>query len=167
MGFVEGMVLCIIGGWLNSLLYSKYLRKKNKGWIFWFAIIWVGGLITFDFLIYIDIIDARWFEVIPWIDIPDTVSSTVIGRYWMFTPGAMIGFPIPMDTNFYGPVWHIFALFLFISYIWWFTIGQNLGRFMYGRLEYEKGAWYLMRSTKMIKRSMDKMETKRKQEKQT
>lgn len=156
--------MCFIGGWLNSYLYSYHLRKKHKGWIFWFAIIWIGGFITLDFLIYIDIIQAYWFEAIPWIDIPDDISPSTVGRYWMFTPGAMFGFPqqLPVD-NYDGFVWHIFALFLFISYIWWFTIGQNMGRFMYGRLEYERGAWYLMRSTKMIKRSMKKLE-KRKQQ---
>lgn len=168
MSFIEGMTLCFIGGWLNSFLYSKSLRKRNKGWLFWFALIWVGGLITFDFLIYIDIIDVRLFEFLPWIDIPDNIDPSVVGRYWMFTPGVMFfndTFQIP-GTNFFGPVWHIFALFLFISYIWWFTIGQNLGRFMHGRLEFEKGASYLMRSTKMIKRSKDKMEAKQEQEKQ-
>jgi len=162
MGFIEGMILCFIGGWLNSYLYSKYLRKKNRGWLFYFALIWLGGIITFDLLIYIDIVDARLFEVIPWIDIPNNIDPSVVGRYWMFTPGSMIGIPMPLPvTDYYGIVWHVFALFFFISYIWWFTIGQNLGRFMFGRLEFEKGASYLMRSTKMIKRSLDKMEEKR------
>lgn len=162
MGFLEGLIISFIGGWINSYLYSKYLRKRNKGWIFWFAILWLGALLTLDLLIYMDIISVYAFEAFPWIDIPDNVSPSVAGRYWMFTPGLMFGLPIELPVmNYYGAVWHVFAMFFFISYIWWFTIGQNLGRFMYGRLEYEMGAWYLMRSTKMIKRSMDKQEKKK------
>jgi len=164
MGFIEGMVICFIGGWLNSYLYSNYLRKKNKGWIFWFAIIWIGAVLTLDFLIYINVINAYLFTWFLWIDIPATVNAAEFGRYWMFTPGLMFGVPFELPvTSYTGFVWNIFALFFFISYIWWFTIGQNLGRFMYGRLEYEKGAWYLMRTTKMIKKSKEKLEKKQAQ----
>ena len=162
MGFIEGMILCFIGGWLNSYLYRKYLRKKNRAYILWFGIWWCGGLITFDFLIYIDVINANWFEVFPWIHIPDTIHPSVVGRYWMFTPGAMFGLPMPLPVeNYFGTVWHIFAIFFFLSYIFSFTIGQNLGRFMHGRLTFEKGAWFLFRSTKMIQKSKEKIEKKK------
>jgi len=142
------MTVCFIGGWVNSYLYSNYLRKKNKGWLFWFALIWLGAIITFDFLIYVNIIKANWF-LWPWIQIPNGVDP---GKYWMFNPFLMFGIQLKSqiipDAGF---VWDIFALFFLISYIWWFIIGQNLGRVMYGRLEYEKGIWYLFRKTKRIK----------------
>jgi hypothetical protein len=164
MGFAEGMVICFIGGWLNSYLYSNHFRKKHRGFLFWFAVLFVGGLITLDYLIYINIIDVRLFNVIPWINLPTNVPASEIGQYWMFTPGLMIGLPIDLQiTSFNGAGWDLFALLFFISYIWWFTIGQNLGRFWHGRLTYEKGAWYLMRSTKMVKRSMKKLEKKQQQ----
>ena len=164
MGFAEGLLICFIGGFLNSYLYSYHLRKKNRGWIFWFALIWLGFIITLDFLIYIDVISAYWFEALPWIDIPDRIAPSVVGRYWMFTPGLMFGIPLELPVNnYFGFAWHVLACLFFVSYIFWFTIGQNLGRFMFGRLEYEKGAWYLLRSTKMIKKSLEELE-RRKQE---
>ena len=165
MGFIEGMIICHIGGWLNSYLYSYHFRKKHKGFLFWFAVLFCGAMMAFDYLIYINIINARLFEIIPWINIPTTISDSQVGPYWMFTPGLMFGWSQDVSTNYSLPGWNILALFLFISYIWWFTIGQNLSRFMFGRLTYEKGAWYLMRSTKMVKRSMDKLEKKQQKRK--
>jgi hypothetical protein len=160
MGFIEGMIICHIGGWLNSYMYSYHFRKKHRGFLFWFAVLFVGGFITFDFLIYVNIINARLFEIIPWINIPSNIDATEVGAYWMFTPGVMFGLSQDVSNSYSLPGWNVIAFFLFISYIWWFSIGQNLGRFMFGRLTYEKGAWYLMRSTKMLKRSINKLEKK-------
>ncbi len=168
MGFIEGMIICFIGGWVNSFLYSYHFRKKHRGFLFWFAVLYIGGFIVLDYLIYTNFIDVQGISnLIPWINIPTNIASTEIGQYWMFTPGLMFGFPIDLQiTSFIGPGWHIFALFLFLSYIWWFTIGQNLGRFMFGRRSYEKGAWYLFRSTKAFKRSIERLQKKQqKQEK--
>lgn len=165
MGFVEGLLICFIGGWLNSYLYSYHLRKKHKAWIFWFAILWIGIVLTIDILIYVNILNAYWLEsLLPWVTLPDRINPQEVGRYWMFTPGLMFGIPLELGvSSFKGLGWDLFALILFVSYIWWFTIGQNLGRFMYGRLEYEKGVWYLLRSTKMIKHSKDKLEKRQQQ----
>ena len=99
MGFVEGMIICFIGGGLNS------------------------------YLIYINVINAKWFEIIPWIHIPSNIPASEVGQYWMFTPGVMFGLGGCFDlqiTYFNGLGWDLFAFILFISYIWWFTIGQNL-----------------------------------------
>lgn len=154
MGFAEGVILCFLGGWLNSYLYKAHLRKRNKGWIFWFALLWLGAFITIDFIIYVNLFDPR--SIFPWLQIN---KNQDVGRYYMFTPGLLIGLPLELPvTNYDGVAWNIFALIFFISYIWWFTIGQNLGRLMYGRLEYEKGVWYLLRSTKMIKHSKEKLD---------
>lgn len=162
LGFIEGMIFCFIGGWINSYLYSYHLRKKHKGWIFWFALLWLGSILTIDVLIYLNLLNVYAFEVFPWIHIPENVAPKEVGKYWMFTPGIMLGinvFVLPVD-NFNAVGWNLFAVFLFISYVWWFTIGQNLGRFMYGRLIYERGAWYLLRSTKMIRKSKSKLDKK-------
>lgn len=151
------MMFCFIGGWLNSYIYRKYLRKRNKGYLFWCAVIFLGALFTLDMLIYMNFIDVHLL-LWPWIKIPKGVNP---GRYWMFNPFLMFGIQLKsaiIPDN--GLVWDLFALFFFVSYIWWFTIGQNLGRFMYGRLTYERGAWYLARSTNMIKKSKEKLERK-------
>ncbi|MHA1437290.1 MAG: hypothetical protein ACTSPD_06905 [Promethearchaeota archaeon] len=160
MSFVEGMILCFIGGWINSYLYSNYLRKKNKGWLFWFAFIFIGCVLGFDILVYLNIIDIRLLLWAPWIEIPSGVNA---GKYYMWNPGLLIGIQFKSEIlPGTGIIWEIFAVFLFVSYIWWFTIGQNMGRIMYGRLQYEKGAWYLLRTTKMMKKSKDKLEKKSK-----
>ncbi|MHA1273728.1 MAG: hypothetical protein ACTSQP_13190 [Promethearchaeota archaeon] len=157
MSFVEGMIICFIGGWLNSYLYSYHLKKKNRAWIFWFAVIWIAAVMSLDVLIYLNIIDVRLI-LLPWIKIPKGVD---VGRYYMWNPGLILGIQFKSQIiPGTGIVWEIWALMIFISYIWWFTIGQNLGRFMYGRLTYERGVWYLLRSTKMIKRSKEKLEKK-------
>ncbi|MHA1338037.1 MAG: hypothetical protein ACTSPW_20245 [Promethearchaeota archaeon] len=160
MSFIEGMFLCFIGGWINSYIYRKYLRKRNKGWLFWFALIFVGGIMTFDILIYTNIIDIRKLIWAPWVSIPKDVDA---GRYYMWNPGLLLGIQFKSHiTPGTGFVWELFAYTLFLSYIWWFTIGQNMSRVMYGRLQYERGAWYLLRTTKMVKKSLDKLEAKSK-----
>ncbi|MFX1276783.1 MAG: hypothetical protein ACFFBP_00220 [Promethearchaeota archaeon] len=161
MSFFEGMMLCFLCGWLNSYLYSYHFSKNHKGFLFWFAVIFLGILIILDCLIFFNIINARLFTVIPWIRIPETIVFADVGKYWLFTPGLIFGFPLEFPViNYNGLVWNFYAIIFMISYIWWWVIGQNCGRFMYGRQEYEKGAWYLLRSTKKVKKSRDKLEKK-------
>ncbi len=155
VSFVDALVLAFLGGWLNSYLYRKYLRKHNRGWIFWFAVIWLAVLIVVDALIYVNIINIM--DILG-MECPKGVDP---GKYWMFNPIVVFVFNLEPILPGNGVVWDIYALMFFVSYIWWFTIGQNLGRFMYGRLEYERGAWFLLRSTKMIKKSKDKLEKKK------
>ena len=150
--------MCFIGGWINSFLYRKYLRAKNRGWLFWFAILFLGGAITLDMLIYYNVLDIR---IIPWINIPKNANP---GKYYMFNPGLMFGLNLGTINPTDDLIWDVYALFFMISYIWWFTIGQNLSRFMYGRLTYEQGAWYILRTTKMIKRSKEKLEKQQEKE---
>jgi hypothetical protein len=93
----------------------------------------------------------------PGLKIPKSVDP---GKYWMFNPGLMFGINLGPILPGKEMAWNLFAAILFISYIWWFVIGQNMGRTMYGRLSYEKGVMYLMRSTKMVKKSKEKLEKK-------
>ena len=156
MSFIDGMVLCFIGGFLNSYLYRRYLRKRNRGWILWFAMIFLITIITYDLLIFFNIIDVR--GLFPFLNIPLGVNA---GVYYSFNPIILLLFQynapiVPIDSI----IWVVFASFFIISYIFWFTIGQNLGRFLFGRLTFERGAWYLFRSTKSIKRSKEKFEKK-------
>lgn len=149
MSFIEGMILCFIFGWLNSYFYSYHFSKKHKGFLFWFETFFLVTLIIFDILIYLNILNARWFTIIPWIKIPETVDLTNIGKYWLFTPGLIIGIPLELPViNYDGFVWNIYAIIFILSYVCWWTLGQNLGRIMYGRQEFERGIWYLLRPTK-------------------
>lgn len=78
----------------------------------------------------------------------------------MFNPGLIFGLQLGPILPGDEMAWNLFATILFISYVWWFSIGQNMGRIMYGRLPYEKGVMYLLRSTKMVKKSKEKLEKK-------
>jgi len=159
MSFIGGMVICFFGGFFNSLIYRKYLRKRNKGWLAWFGMLFLGAIISVNLIIYFNIIDIRILNVIPWINISEGIDDP--GKYWMFTPGLGFGTPLELPvTSYTGFIWHIYAFFFLISYIWWFTIGQNMGRFMFGRLTYEKGSYWLMRPTTSVKKSKEKFERK-------
>ncbi|MFO8019430.1 MAG: hypothetical protein R6U96_12425 [Promethearchaeia archaeon] len=163
MSFIGGLIFCFWGGWFNSYLYSYHLRKNHKGALFWFAVFFLSILILFNILIFYNIFNVQIFsKPFPWINLPSGVNE---GRYWMFTPGVLLGIPLELPVkNYCGLVWDVFALFIYLSYIFWFIIGQNLGRFIYGRLTYEKGAWYLLRSTKMVQRSKRKLEKRKKRQ---
>lgn len=156
MSFIEGLIICFFGGWINSYLYSYHLRKNHKGALFWIAFIFLSLIILSNVLIFYNIFDVGIFRALPWINLSSEIN---LGKYWMFTPGLIVGLPMELPVkNYNGLAWDLFAIFFYFSYIFWFIIGQNLGRFMYGRLSYEKGAWYLLRSTKMIQRSKKKLE---------
>ncbi|MGV9199109.1 MAG: hypothetical protein ACOC4M_09735 [Promethearchaeia archaeon] len=163
MSFIGTLIICFWAGWINSYLYSYHLKKKHRGALFWCAFLFLSTLIIFDFLIFYDLFDVHIFSLIfPWIHFPKGLAA---GRYWLFTPGLLLGNPLEIPVeNYQGLVWEVFAFINYISYIFWFIIGQNLGRFMYGRRTYEKGAWYLLRSTKMIQRSKKKLEKRKKKQ---
>lgn len=159
MSFIDGMVLCFIGGFLNSYLYRKYLRKRHRGWILWFAMIFLIAIITVDILIFFNVLDVR--TLFPFMNIPSGVDA---GRYWSFNPIILLLFQfnspiVPTESI----IWAIFAGFFIISYIFWFAIGQNMGRFLFGRLTFERGVSYLFRSTNSIKKSKEKFEKKSQQ----
>lgn len=79
MSFVEGMIICFIGGWLNSWLYSRHLRKKNKASLVWFAIVYVGFFLTLDVLIYTNTINIKSITILAWIKIPKVSIPENIG----------------------------------------------------------------------------------------
>ena len=110
-------------------------------------------------MIYTNIINARWFTIIPWIQIPETIHFTDIGKYWLFTPGLIIGIPLELPVkNYDGFVWNVYAIIFMLSYICWWTIGQKWGSIMYGRREFERGIWYLLRPIKKNKKNPSKSE---------
>ncbi len=155
MSFVEGLYLCFIGGLLNSFLFRKYLKERNRAWLANFAIIWLVAIYAVDLLIFTNVIHPTVF--FPWIVIPSDIQNP--GLYYMFTPGLLIGMPLEISVA-EGLGVAILAHLLFVSYLWWFTIGQNMGKFIFGRRTHERGVMWLMRSTKMIKRSQEKLEKK-------
>ena len=105
MSFIDGMVLCFIGGFLNSYLYRKYLRKRNRGWILWFAMIFLIAIITYDCLIFFNVIDIR--TLFPFLNIPLGVDA---GRYYSFNPLILLLFNF--NSGIIDPKWHTWRLVL-------------------------------------------------------
>lgn len=140
---------------MNSFLYRKYLRKRNKAAHFYLGVLTLGGTIVLDALIYLNVF--LWpYMIFPWIQVPPGITD--LGMYWTFNPGIMWGLPpanpIMPDSN----TANIYLLVLLFCYFTVWREGANLGRVMFGRLTHERGFMYLMRTTKMIARSKNKLE---------
>ena len=115
MGFLEGLILSFVAGWINSYLYRKYLRKRNKDWIVFLAVIFLSILWMIDSLIYFDIINMTWLNFLPWVSIP----SIDQGKYFLWN--SFIVFGIDFHIN-HQPGMELIACFLLISYLFWYYL---------------------------------------------
>lgn len=149
MSFLEGLIGNFLFGWLNSYLYRKYLRKRNKDWIVFLAIIFISGVLLLDILIYFDVIDVTWLNAIPWIHIPSNNS----GKYFMWNSFLIFGINLNIIPQ---PGMELFAAFLFISYISWYYFGSKFGKFLHGYRSYQQGFYMIFRSVKKFIREREK-----------
>ena len=150
MGFLTSLILMFVFGWINSYLYRKYLRKKNKDWIVFLAIIFIGGFWIIDILIYIEIIDMTWLNILPWVNIP----SVDKGEYFMWNSFMVIGINFEIT---YQSGMDIIAIFLLISYIMWYYLGSKLGKLAHGYRPYQQGVYWLFRPTKKVIKEGEKL----------
>jgi len=141
MGFMEGLILSFAAGWINSYLYRKYLCKRNKDWIVFLAIIFLSTLWTVDILIYFEIIDMRWLNFLPWVNIP----STDKGTYFLWNSFIVFGIDFKITQQ---PGMEIIASFLFISYLFWYYFGSKLGKVIHGYKPYQQGHYLIFRPVK-------------------
>jgi hypothetical protein len=141
MGFMEGLILSFAAGWINSYLYRKYLCKRNKDWIVFLAIIFLSTLWTVDILIYFEIIDMRWLNFLPWVNIP----STDKGTYFLWNSFIVFGIDFRITQQ---PGMEIIASFLFISYLFWYYFGSKLGKVIHGYKPYQQGHYLIFRPVK-------------------
>jgi len=160
--------MCFAWGWLNSLLYRKYLRKRNKAAHFYLGVLTLGGTILLDALIYLNLF--TWPLLLPWVQTNWTQLATTspivaadpnFGKFWTFNPGIMWGVPLGTPVMPDDNLANIYFLILLLCYFTVWREGANLGRVMYGRLTHERGYWYLIRSTKMVQKSKEKLERKK------
>jgi len=149
MGFIEGLILCFIVGWVNSYLYRKYLRKKNKDWIVFLAIIFLSLLWLFDIMIYFEIIDMTWLNFLPWVNIP----STSKGKYFLWNSFLVFGVDLKIMPQ--GGM-EIIASFLLISYLFWYYLGSKLGKVVHGYKTYQQGHYLLFRPVKKFIKEREK-----------
>jgi len=141
MGFVEGLILCFLGGWINSYIYRKYLRKRNKDWIVFLAIIFLSLLWLIDILIYFNKIDMTWLNFLPWVNIPFTNS----GKYFLWNSFLVFGIDLEIIHQM---GMEIIAIFILISYLFWYYFGSKLGKVIHGYKTYQQGHYLIFRPVK-------------------
>lgn len=149
MGFVDGLILSFVAGWVNSYLYRKYLRKRNKDWIVFLAVIFLSALWTVDILIYFEIVDMRWLNFLPWVDIP----SVDKGKYFLWNSFIVFGIDFKITQQ---PGMEIIASFLFISYLFWYYFGSKLGKVIHGYKPYQQGHYLIFRPVKKFIKDREK-----------
>jgi len=149
MGFIEGLILSFVAGWVNSYLYRKYLRKRNKDWIVFLAVIFLSALWTVDILLYFEIVDMRWLNFLPWVDIP----SVDKGKYFLWNSFIVFGIDFKITQQ---PGMEIIASFLFISYLFWYYFGSKLGKVIHGYKPYQQGHYLIFRPVKKFIKDREK-----------
>lgn len=149
MGFVEGLILSFAAGWINSYLYRKYLRKRNKDWIVFLAVIFLSILWMIDSLIFFDIINIAWLNFLPWVNIPSIDS----GKYFLWN--SFIAFGIDFHIN-HQPGMEVIACFLLISYLFWYYFGSKLGKVVHGYRTYQQGHYLIFRPVKKFIKDREK-----------
>ena len=142
MGFISSMILLFLLGWISSYLYRKYLRKRNKDWLFFLGAIILLSFWFVDILIYVGIIDMLWLNSIPWINIPLSVPS---GQYYLWNSFLIFGIDFNLTPI---PEMMSIAIILLISYPLWFKAGLKVGRILHGYYTHEEGILWLLKSPK-------------------
>ncbi|MFX1418672.1 MAG: hypothetical protein ACFE9N_07115 [Promethearchaeota archaeon] len=151
MGFLEGLIISFVAGWTNSYLYRKYLRKRNKDWIVFLAIIFLFTLWTIDILIYLEIIDMSWLNFLPWVNIP----SSGKGNYFLWNSFIVFGIDFQI---IYQPGMELIASFILISYLFWYYFGSKLGKVIHGYKSYQQGHYLIFRPVKKFIKDREKSE---------
>ena len=109
MGFIESLIISFAVGWINSYLYRKYLRKRNKDNIVFIAIIFLFLIWTVDILIYVNLIDVKWLNFFPWVDIIPLES----GKYYLWNSFLIFGLDLGVNPQ---SGMDVIASFIFVSY---------------------------------------------------
>ena len=141
LGFIESLFICFIIGWVNSYLYRKYLRRKNKDWIVFLACIFLTIIWTIDILIYFDIINIEFLNGSSWINLP----SSNPGKYYLWNSFLLFGINFGITLQ---PGMEIISIFLFMSYLSWYYIGSKIGKIVHGYRSYQGGYYLIFRPIK-------------------
>lgn len=142
MGFIDSIILLILLGWVSSYLYRRYLRKRNKDWLFFLGTIILMSFWLIDILLYIGVLDVRWLNIIPWINIPVSVVS---GQYYLWNSFLIFGLDFHLTPT---PEMLSIAIILLLSYPFWLKAGIKVGRILHGYYGHEEGILWLLKSPK-------------------
>ena len=142
MGFIDSIILLILFGWISSLLYRRYLRKRNKDWLFFLGAIILLSFWLVDILLYTGIIDVRWLNALPWINIPVGVVS---GQYYLWNSFLVFGIDFHLTP---APEMLSIAVIILLSYPLWLKAGIKIGRILHGYYSHEEGLLWVLKSPK-------------------
>jgi len=149
MGYVESLIISFVIGWLNSYLYRKYLRRRNKDWIIFLAVIYLSLIWVIEILIFFDFINIRFLNALPWIDIP----SSEPGKYFLWNSFLLFG----VDYGIiFQPGMEIISLFLSTSYLFWYYFGSKIGKLFNGYRSYQGGYYLIFRPVKKYIKDREK-----------
>ncbi|MFX1454666.1 MAG: hypothetical protein ACFFDB_04765 [Promethearchaeota archaeon] len=149
MGFIESLILSFAVGWFNSYLYRKYLRERNKDWIVFLAILFLSTLWLIEILIYFELLDMRWLNFLPWVNIPLDNK----GKYFLWNSFIVFGLDYKIVQQ---PGMEIIASFLLISYLFWYYFGSKLGKVFNGYRSYQQGHYLIFKPVKKFIKEREK-----------
>jgi len=149
MGYIESLIISFAIGWFNSYLYRKYLRRQNKDWIIFLAIIYLSLIWIIEILISIDIINIRFLNVLPWIDLP----SNEPGKYFLWNSFLFFGVDYGIISQ---PGMTIISVFLSTSYLFWYYFGSKIGKVFHGYRSYQGGYYLIFRPVKKYIKDREK-----------
>jgi len=149
LGFVESMIICFVMGWVNSYLYRKHLRKRNKDWIVFLACIFLTIIWVTEILIYLDIIYTGFLNGLVWVNIPSNES----GKYYLWNSFLLFGIDYGIMPQ---SGMELISVFLFISYLPWYFMGSKIGKIFHGYRIYQGGYYMIFRSVKKYIKDREK-----------
>ena len=149
MGYIESLIISFIVGWFDSYIYSKYLRKRNKDWIIFLAIIYLSLIWLIEMLIYIGFINLSFLNNLPWIDLP--LNET--GKYFLWNSFLIFGIDFGI---IFQPGMTLMSFFLSISYLFWYYFGSKIGKLFHGYRSYQGGYYLIFRPVKKYIRDREK-----------
>jgi len=141
MGFIESLIISFAVGWINSYLYRKYLRKRNKDYIIFIGLLFLSLIWIVDICIYFNIIDMKWLNFLPWVNITAIDS----GKYYLWNSFLVFGVNLGIIPQ---TGMDIIAIFIFISYLFWYYFGSKVGKVFNGYRTYQGGYYLLFRPVK-------------------
>ncbi len=146
MGFISASLILILLGWLSAYLYRRYLRKRNKDWIFFLRFIFIFSFWILGGAIYLGFLDLSWMNDIPWVNIPFYFPA---GRYYLWNSFLLIGIDFHITP---APELLPIAAILLLAYPLWYELGLKLGRMLHGYYTHEEGIlWLLKPISKVVK----------------
>lgn len=149
MGFIESLLISFAIGWINSYLYRKYLRKRNKDWIVFLAVIYLTIIWAIEISIYFDIIDIQFLNLLPWIELP----SESQGKYFLWNSFLVFGIDLKIS---YQTGMEVISAFLFASYLFWYYLGSKIGKILHGYYPYQGGYCMIFRPIKKYIKDREK-----------